>query len=139
MKKIASVFCGFTALLIVSCGSNSGSPGTPASKPAAASGDAIYNRTCITCHQAHGEGIPNTFPPLAKSDYIANRENTIRQVIKGSSGEITVNGKKFNNTMPPQQLSDEEIASVLSYVYSNFGNSGSAVTAEEVKGVRAKL
>ena len=128
-------------LLISSCG-NSNQAGTtdgqPA-KPAVVSGENVYKRTCITCHQANGEGIPNTYPPLAKSDYLADREKAIGQVIKGRTGELTVNGVKFNSTMPPQQLNDEEIAAVLSYVYSNFGNTGIAVTADEVKAVRAKL
>lgn len=88
---------------------------------------------------AAGEGIPNVYPPLAGSDYLADRERAITQVIKGSSGEIVVNGKKYNNTMPPQQLNDEEIAAVLTYVYTHWDNNGQAVTADEVKAVRAKL
>ncbi len=128
------------SLAIASCGGSSApsqSSGTPttAAKP---SGSDIYNRTCVACHQANGEGLPGTFPPLAKSDFITDKNKTISQVLKGYSGELVVNGKKFNNTMPPQQLTDDEIASVLTYVYSNFGNSGSPVTADEVKAVRAK-
>jgi len=128
------------SLVIISCGGSSTtsqSSGTPttASKP---SGADIYNKTCVACHQANGEGLPGTFPPLAKSDFITDKVKTINQVLKGFSGELVVNGKKFNNTMPPQQLTDEEIASVLTYVYSSFGNSGSPVTADEVKANRAK-
>jgi len=141
MKKIQlSAIIGLAIFLLSSCGS--GSSGTAANSgdaPAVAPGEAVYKKTCITCHQANGEGLPNTFPPLAKSDYLSDKEKTILQVLKGSAGEITVNGKTFNSTMPPQQLSDEEIASVLTYVYSSFGNSGIAVTSAEVKGLRAKL
>lgn len=107
--------------------------------PAKPTGVDIYNRTCVSCHQSDGQGMQNVYPPLAKSDYLADKEKTITQVIKGSSGEIMVNGKKYNNTMPPQQLNDEEIATVLTYVYGNFGNSGGTVTPEDVKTVRAKL
>jgi len=103
-----------------------------------AKGEAIFKRTCIACHQPTGLGIPKTFPPLAKSDFLNNRENVINQVIKGKTGELVVNGETFNNTMPPQNLSDEEISEVLSYVYNSFGNSGNAVTVDEVKAVRAK-
>jgi nitrite reductase (NO-forming) len=90
---------------------------------------------------AAGDGIENVYPPLAKSDYLADRERAIHQVIKGSSGEIVVNGKKYNNTMPPQQLTDEEVAAVLTFVYTNpnMGNGGAAVTIDEVKAVRAKM
>jgi len=139
-KNVLSLIAG--AILLSSCGSgsdNAPNSGSTPSAPAAASGEAIYKKTCVTCHQANGEGLPNTFPPLAKSDYLSNKEKTILQVLKGSAGEIVVNSKTFNSTMPPQQLSDDEIASVLTYVYGNFGNSGGTVTPAEVKGIRAKL
>jgi nitrite reductase (NO-forming) len=102
------------------------------------SGESIYKRTCVTCHQANGEGLPNVYPPLAKSDFLADKEKAIHQVIKGYTGELIVNGKTYNNTMPPQQLDDAEVASVLTYVYGSFGNSGGTITPDEVKAVRAK-
>lgn len=71
------------------------------------------------------------------ADFLANKEGVIEQVINGRSGELVVNGEKYNNTMPPQNLSDEEIASVLTYVYTEF-NGGGSVTAAEVSAVRAK-
>ncbi len=144
MKKV--VVASVTALslfMLASCGGG-GSKEAPASTEnttaaaAPADGEAIYKRTCIACHQPNGMGIANTFPPLAKSDFIADREKTIGQVIKGKTGELVVNGAKYNNTMPPQPLNDAEIAAVLTYVYSNFGNSGAPVTVDEVKAVRAK-
>jgi nitrite reductase (NO-forming) len=101
-------------------------------------GEDTYKRTCGTCHQSTGEGIAGVYPPLAKSDFLADKEKVINQVIKGHSGEMTVNGKKFNNTMPPQKLDDQEVADVLTYVYSSFGNTGGPVTADEVKAERAK-
>ena len=126
---------------MLSCGSDSAVSDhqTMAAKPAAPTGAEIYKTTCVACHQADGEGMANTYPPLAKSDYLGDKNTVIKQLLKGSSGEITVNGKKYNNTMPPQKLSDEDMAAVLTYVYSNFGNSGPAVTADEVKAVRAAL
>lgn len=142
----AILLAAASALLLSSCGGSNKTEEQPkfasdAAKknPGEDAGAAIYQRTCVTCHMANGEGIPNTFPPLAKSDYLADKEKTIHQVIKGSSGELIVNGQKFNNTMPPQQLNDEEIAQVLTYVYSAFGNGGTVtVTPEEVKAARAK-
>jgi mono/diheme cytochrome c family protein len=141
MKKITSTIAVAIAITLLSaCNGNSGqNDGSGShSKSAELPGAGIYKRTCITCHMANGEGIPGTYPPLAKSDYFADKEKTIQQVIKGSSGEMTVNGKKYNNTMIPQQLTDEEIADVLTFVFSNFGNNNGAVTAAEVKAVRAK-
>lgn len=147
MKKIYLFFCvAIAAVSIVSCGSSQNATDKPAfttadvqtNTNAKPTGEDIYKRVCASCHMAGGDGIANVYPPLAKSDYLADKEKTIQQVIKGSSGEITVNGKKYNNTMLPQQLNDEEIAAVLTYVYTNMGNTGAAVTADEVKAVRAK-
>jgi nitrite reductase (NO-forming) len=103
-------------------------------------GEDIYKKICIVCHQANGEGVAKTFPPLAKSDFLKNKEAVIEQVIKGKTGEMIVNGLKFNNTMPPQDtLTDEQISSVLTYVYGHWGNNGDVITAKEVQDVRAKL
>lgn len=96
-------------------------------------GKSIYSQTCFACHQANGEGLPNAFPPLAKSDFIKkDSNNAIDAVLHGKTGEITVNGKKFNGVMPAQTLNDEEVANVLSYVYSNWGNDKREITPEMV-------
>lgn len=102
-------------------------------------GKGLYERTCFACHQLEGQGIPNAFPPLAKSDFLnANRDRAIGAVLHGLSGEITVNGKKFNNVMTSQNLTDEQAADVLTYVYNSWGNNKTVVTPAKVKAVRAK-
>lgn len=138
-KAVFSVAITLGIWLISSCGGNSSTPSaTGGSVAKAISGEDVYKRTCIACHQPNGAGLANTFPPLAKSDFIADREKTISQVIKGKSGALTVNGVTYNNMMPPQSLNDDEIAAVLTYVYTSFGNAGAPVTVDEVKAVRAK-
>jgi len=100
-------------------------------------GKGVYSKTCIACHQATGAGIPGAFPPLAKSDYLnADVNRAIKQVIKGSNGPITVNGKKYTTPMPPQALSDQQIADVLTYVYASWGNNKKVVTPAMVKAQR---
>lgn len=100
-------------------------------------GKGVYTKTCIACHQATGAGIPGAFPPLAKSDYLnADVNRAIKQVIKGSTTPITVNGKKYTTAMPPQDLSDQQIADVLTYVYANWGNNKKVVTVAMVKAQR---
>lgn len=97
-------------------------------------GKTVYTKTCIACHQATGAGIPGAFPPLAKSDYLnADVNRAIKQVIKGSNIPMTVNGKKYTTAMPPQALSDQQVADVLTYVYANWGNSKKVVTLAMVK------
>lgn len=85
-----------------------------------------------------GEGVKNTFPPLAKSDYlIKNREASIRGIEYGQEGEIIVNGITYNNTMAPMGLSDDEIADVMNYISNNWGNKNpKMVTEEEVSRIK---
>lgn len=91
-------------------------------------GKALYTSICQACHQADASGINGSFPPLAKSDYFnSDRNKAIRAVVHGLSGKITVNGKVYDGIMPKQTLSDAQIASVITYVLNNFGNSGGEV------------
>jgi glucose/arabinose dehydrogenase/mono/diheme cytochrome c family protein len=104
-----------------------------------ARGEAIFQKTCIVCHQATGQGAPPVFPPLAGSDWIAaNRERSIRALCEGLSGPIRVNGADYNNQMPVQPLDDQSVADVLTFVFSSWGNSQKAVTPDEVAQVRRK-
>ena len=97
-------------------------------------GKSVYMRTCFACHQAEGQGIPNAFPPLAASDYMnGDVSKSIDAVIHGLEGEITVNGVKYDGIMPSQNLTDEEVANVLTYIYSQWDNDGSVVSPEMVK------
>ena len=98
----------------------------------------LYNKTCFACHQANGEGIPNAFPPLAKSDYLnADVKRAIGVVVHGKSGEITVNGTKYNSVMTKQTLTDGEVADVLTYVYSAWGNNKTNVSVNDVREVKS--
>lgn len=101
------------------------------------SGKQIYMQTCFACHQAEGQGIPNAFPPLAKSDYLnADVNRAIGIVLKGKTGEITVNGQKYNSVMTRQAISNDEIADVLTYVYNSWGNNKTNVTKNQVDAVK---
>lgn len=103
----------------------------------AAKGKGVYDKVCIACHQATGLGIPGAFPPLAKSDYLNKDVNrAIKGVVKGLSGPITVNGKKFSGAMPAQSLSDQQLADAFTYVYSSWGNNKTVVTPAMVKAQR---
>lgn len=106
-----------------------------------AKGKQVFMQTCFVCHMMNGEGIPNQIPPLAKSDYLmADKDRSIQAVLAGMSGEVVVNGKKYNGVMLPlNTLTDEEVANVLTYVRNNFGNEGEAVLPAEVQRVRANL
>lgn len=106
---------------------------------AAADGAKVY-ATCSACHQPTGAGIPGAFPPLAESEWVNGPvENLIRIQLRGLMGPITVKGTTYNSVMPPNAtMSDDEIAAVLTYIRSNFGNKSSAVTADQVKALRSE-
>lgn len=102
-----------------------------------AAGAEVYEKNCIACHQAKGEGVKGAFPPLAKSDYLlADKNRAIKQIIHGSSGEMTVNGETYNTIMPPQPISDEEVRDVMNYILNSWGNNGGEVTLKEVQAQR---
>jgi len=84
--------------------------------------------------------MPGTFPPLAKSDFLmADKSRTIEVVLNGLTGPIQVNGQNYNGAMPPMgHAKDDEIADILTYVRSSWGNQGEPISADEVARVRAK-
>jgi nitrite reductase (NO-forming) len=86
-------------------------------------------------------GLSGVFPPVAKTDYIKKPIPHLADIIlKGQSGEVTVNGVVYNTPMPPQAyLTDENIAHILNYVRNSWGNKGSVVTPADVKKQRDKI
>jgi len=100
-------------------------------------GEEVFKSNCMACHQENGQGVPEAFPPLAKSDYLgSDKVKAIKTVTGGLQGKVTVNGQTFDGVMPAWSLSDEEIAEVLTYIYNNWGNGGADVTSDEVKAHR---
>lgn len=100
-------------------------------------GAIVFKTNCAACHQESGQGIPNAFPPLAGSDFLmADKKRAIKIVKHGLEGPVTVNGKTYNSVMPALGLSDDDVASVLTFVRNSFGNKGDGVTVEEVKNIK---
>ncbi|MEY5006291.1 MAG: hypothetical protein RI969_1379, partial [Verrucomicrobiota bacterium] len=101
-------------------------------------GQAIYEALCLNCHQASGQGLTGVYPPLAKSEWVAGEAQAlIKLTIHGLSGPTKVLGKDYGLVpMPPMGLDDQQLADVLTYVRSAFGNSAPAVTPAEVNAVR---
>ena len=103
------------------------------------SGKAVYEKECLTCHQADGSGVPNMHPPLGSGSWVEkDPSELIAIMMKGLSGKIEVNGEVYKNFMPSHaKLSDEQIADVLSYIRSSFGNNFGPVTAQMVSKIRS--
>jgi nitrite reductase (NO-forming)/hydroxylamine reductase len=105
-----------------------------------ADGKTVYETVCQACHQADGKGLPGAFPPLAGSDYLlGNPDRAAKVVVNCLTGEVEVNGVKYNSVMPAMtQLSDKEIADALTYAMNSWGNKGGAVSTTTVAAARTK-
>lgn len=100
-------------------------------------GKEIYKDFCIQCHLGNGKGS-KTIPPLAGSDWLVNnRKESLHAVKFGQSGAIFVNGKPYDNAMPPMGLTDEEVADVMNYVMNSWDNTQKKpVTTLEVAAIK---
>lgn len=102
-------------------------------------GGALFATLCAACHQASGQGLPGVFPPLAGSAWVRGKDTTAAAILlHGINGQLTVKGNVYDGAMPAfgSQLDNEQIAAVLSYIRSQWGNAASAVTAETVAAAR---
>jgi mono/diheme cytochrome c family protein len=116
------------------------SQSTPSSKASAMRGKKIYTTYCLACHQADGGGVPRMNPPLIKTEYVnGDKVRLIKIILKGLNDPIEINGDEYSNPMASHAfLNDQQVADVLSFVRSNFGNKSGPITPAEVKAVRAK-
>jgi mono/diheme cytochrome c family protein len=89
-------------------------------------GENIFNANCASCHQANGQGVTGAFPALAghvPSLYNADRDYLPNLLLYGLQGQINVAGVGYNGVMPAwAQLSDEDLAAVLNYISTAWGN-----------------
>ena len=112
-----------------------------AAKPAPAAqlrGRAVYDANCAACHQPDGKGVAGVFPPLANSDFFQQRPYEMAHIVlNGRSGELVVNGEHYNGVMPPQDLSDEDIAAVINYISTDMNSGKPVLDADKVRAMRA--
>lgn len=102
-------------------------------------GATIYANNCASCHQSNGQGIQGAFPALDGATYVTNKNPTqhIRTVLYGLQG-VTIDGKSYTGIMQAfgEILSDEEVAAVINYERTNWGNDAPTITAKDVAKVR---
>jgi len=101
-------------------------------------GAKIYAQLCATCHMADGSGVPNLQPALAGSQVVAGEAaQLIRVILRGPAKVLPANREPYSNTMPSfSQLSDGEIAAVLTYLRQQFGANASEIAPGEVASQR---
>lgn len=105
---------------------------------AAMSRGAIVYANCAGCHQASGVGVAGAIPPLADSEWVTGGTDRLAAIIlRGVTGPITVRGSTYNSAMQGfSNLTDGDIAAVMTYIRNNWGNEGSMVTREMVAHAR---
>jgi cytochrome c551 len=93
----------------------------------------LYRQRCQNCHGAEGVGLGRLYPPLAKSDYLQNTAKVACGIRNGMNGEMKVNGVMYKGQMPAQtDLTDGEIAQLLTYLHNDWGNDGASFRREDV-------
>ena len=111
-------------------------------KAAVERGKAVYAIQCLACHQVDGGGVPHLNAPLDGATQVVgkNKARLITIVLKGLAERVELDGEYYNNKMLPHpELTDQQIADVLTYVRNSWTNKASAVTPAEVKATRAKI
>lgn len=109
-------------------------------------GKRLYTANCAQCHQANGLGQAGVYPPLAESEWVTGSKNRLIAILhKGIAGVIHVKGNVYNNNMPawgdgaPVPLKDDQIAAILTYIRSDWGNNASPIQTDEVAAKRKAL
>lgn len=104
-------------------------------------GRKLFAKNCQVCHQPTGLGVPGAYPPLVGSEWVVGEDIRIaKALLLGMSGPIVVEGKHFNNTMPPfKRFSDQKIAAVLSYIRQAWGNNAPIVEEATVAKAREAI
>jgi mono/diheme cytochrome c family protein len=100
-----------------------------------------YLANCSACHQASGEGIPGVFPPL-KGSGVVNKDDAAKHILAILYGmkNARAGGVTYVAAMPPfaGALSNEEIAAIVNYERTSWGNRGKPVTARQVATQRGR-
>lgn len=105
---------------------------------AAVDGKQLYGSKCLACHQATGLGVPGVFPPLAGSEWVTGDERVLTHILlHGVNGEMDVKGTSYKGAMPAwNALTDDDLAAVMTYIRSEWGNTAPEVAADTVKARR---
>ncbi|MFZ6024617.1 MAG: c-type cytochrome [Bacteroidota bacterium] len=114
----------------------------PSIKPSLERGKTVYLQRCMACHQMDGGGVPRLNPPLDGASKVKGNDKLylVRVIIKGMTERIELDGEYYDNNMSANpDLTDTQIADVLTYIRNNWSNKASVVTAAEVKAARVKI
>lgn len=135
-RLIRLAIVGCLPLLIVNCSQNNDSKGNLSlrSQQYFVQGEKLYATHCSNCHQKDGSGLGLLYPPVNKSDFMDENFDKVVCLMKyGMEGEVYVNGKQYNKTMPGiPTLTDLEITEIATYIYNKWGNRRDSISLQEV-------
>lgn len=139
MKLLSALLLPLSAGFGLSAGPQPTGPAVPP----AATGVSVYQRACQSCHQADGKGQPGLYPPLRGSDWVKATDpaRLIRITLHGMVGPLSINGIPFRSNAPfmpghAASLTDQEIASVLTWIRAGMGGNAPEVSAAMVTSIR---
>ena len=143
MKRAASRALLVAALLAATCATAADPPPPQAAASADSRppGQQLYGRHCLSCHQADGGGVPNLQPPIAGGTWVKGDPQALALfVMTGGFDSASRKDSAVDNVMPEfRQLSDQDLAEILSYIRARFGGGAPPVSASEVAAARATL
>jgi mono/diheme cytochrome c family protein len=105
-------------------------------------GKEVYKAQCLACHQQDGGGVPHMNPPLDGALNVNGNDKArlIKIVLNGLADRVEIEGEMYSNSMASHKdLSNQQIADVLTYIRNSWTNKAGLVTVEEVKIGRSKL
>jgi mono/diheme cytochrome c family protein len=144
MKRMCFVFVlaiGLMSQTRPAASSQSGKPAGPAQGGLPATmirGKQVYLQQCLACHQVDALGVQGMNPSLVKAKLVLGDKATLVKIVLNGLTGVEIDGESYNGVMAPHaDLTDQQIADVLTYVRNSFGNKASAVTPAQVKAIRA--
>jgi mono/diheme cytochrome c family protein len=132
MRTARAILTACTAIALAACGPGGG----PTPPPSA--GSRLYVNNCLACHLANGQGVPGVQPPLAGTPVPRGDPGELLGWVMFGARPAALPRGQYSGAMPQfAYLSDDELAALLSYVRSSFGNQAGPITPAMVAAARA--
>jgi nitrite reductase (NO-forming) len=82
---------------------------------------------------AGGEGLEGVFPPLAKTDYLNDKNRLVKIILLGVRGSMKINGVDYNGEMLGYNFNDQEVSDILNFIRNSWGNKGEPILPTEIQ------
>lgn len=130
------------AVLSIAAGASfAGEAAAPAAAGERPTGQRLYGRHCLSCHQADGGGVPNMQPAIAGGTWVTGDARALALFVMTGGFDSAERKESDNSNVMPAfgHLSDEDLAAILTYIREKFGKGASAVTPAQVAEARSSI